>query len=236
MSDEPQELTQKQKLMERCRLLGITFSNNSTEETLAAKIDAKLNEPDPSGDEPDAGGDTNDSVTSRLSSEGLSGEEINALTGAKEEDELTEDELAKLPKLKRDIYIRQRQMKEQMKLLRVRIANLNPEKNDLPGEIFTVANEYVGTVRKLIPYDEAGEAYHIPYILYTFLKEKKFLQINTKTGRRQGAFTTEQVTSRYVPEFSIEVLPPLTKAELAALAKAQIAAGTITVGDDGFNS
>lgn len=121
--------------------------------------------------------------------------------------------------------LRQRQIAEQMAMSRVRITCMNPQKKDLQGEIYTVANEFIGNVRKFIPYGEASEGgYHIPKCLLTMLQEKKFLQITTVKDKRTG--TTRPVTKE-VREFAIEILPPLTKEELRELAVAQIAAGSI---------
>lgn len=121
--------------------------------------------------------------------------------------------------------LRQRQIAEQMAMTRVRITCMNPQKKDLQGEIYTVANEFIGNVRKFIPYGEASEGgYHIPKCLLTMLQEKKFLQITTVKDKRTG--TTRPVTKE-VREFAIEILPPLTKEELRELAVAQIAAGSI---------
>lgn len=113
---------------------------------------------------------------------------------------------------------------EQTRLIRVRIQNLDPKKKDLPGEIITVANEYMGTVRKFVPFGEVTDnGYHIPYCIYEFLKERKFINITTRKGKN-GLPDTRATEAR---EFSIEVLPPLTEAELAQLAQAQIAAGSL---------
>ena len=127
------------------------------------------------------------------------------------------------PKAKQTL--RQRQIAEQMALTRVRITCMNPQKKDLQGEIYTVANEFIGNVRKFIPYGEASEGgYHIPKCLLTMLQEKKFLQITTVKDKRTG--TTRPVTKE-VREFAIEILPPLTREELKDLAIAQQAAGSI---------
>jgi hypothetical protein len=129
--------------------------------------------------------------------------------------------------IQRKARIRKKQISEQMVLIRCRIANLNPSKRDLRGEIFTVANKYVGTVRKFIPYGEATDnGYHIPQILYEQLKTRKFLQVNTRNDRSAGNQIV--VDQRWVPEFSIEVLPKLTQEELDKLAASQAAAGGVS--------
>lgn len=118
---------------------------------------------------------------------------------------------------------RQRLMNEQMKLVRLRITNLDPKKKDLPGEIITVANKFIGTVRKFVPYGEQTEnGYHVPWCIYQVLDSRKFLNVRTRKGKN-GIPVIEQNWAR---EFALEVLDPLTEAELAELAKAQIAAGS----------
>lgn len=125
------------------------------------------------------------------------------------------------PKEESHSEIRARLLAEQMKLVRIRISCLDPKKKELEGEIITVANSYIGTVRKFVPYGEKTDnGYHVPYCIYQFLKDRQFLQIRTrKVGGKEFAETN------WVKEFSIEVLPQLTKEELADLAAAQLARG-----------
>lgn len=121
---------------------------------------------------------------------------------------------------------RQQLMDDAHKLVRVRVANLDPKKKDLHGEIFTVANEFIGTVRKFVPYGEAtDDGYHIPFCIYQMLEEKRFLHIKTRRNNQTGQISTEQSWQK---EFAIEVLPQLTEKELSDLARAQIAAGSVT--------
>lgn len=128
--------------------------------------------------------------------------------------------------------IRKRLYKEQMRLIRCRITNLNPAKKDLKGEIFTVANEYLGTIKKFVPYDEAGNAYHLPFILFNELKNKKFVQRQLITDPK----TKEQrIISKWVPEFNLEVLEPLTKEQLAKLASSQRAHNAIDTDTTAIN-
>lgn len=118
-----------------------------------------------------------------------------------------------------DLTARRALRLENTKLVRIQIACLNPAKSELPGEIFTVHNDIVGTVKKFVPYNEAGEQYHVPFMLLKFLKRKKYLQIkDPPKGSRQPP------TTKMVPEFAITVLDPLTPAELKELARAQGAA------------
>lgn len=121
--------------------------------------------------------------------------------------------------------IRQLMVQEELKLIRLRITNLDPKKKDLPGEIFTVANEYLGTVRKFVPFGEVTDnGYHVPNCIYQMMKERKFLNIRTRKSST-GKIYVEKTMAQ---EFALEVLPPLSKTELERLANAQAAAGTFT--------
>ena len=109
-----------------------------------------------------------------------------------------------------------------MKLVRVRVNCMNPNKQKWPGEILTVRNRVIGTVKKFIPYN-LETPYHIPDILYKHLLERQcqiFFSVRDKNGktRKQG---------KLIKEFSIDVLPPLTPKELDDLVKQQALANNI---------
>ena len=126
---------------------------------------------------------------------------------------------------------RTRVRNDALKLIRCQIVNLNPNKKAWEGEIITVWNNYTGTVRKFVPFGEKTvEGYHVPQIIYNVLKERKYLSISTKRDPKTGELT---VKTQWVPEFSLTVLPQLTKEQLAELAAAQKASGSIPV-SDGF--
>ena len=183
-------------LKERAKQMGIPFSNNISAETLRKRISDKME----GKDEPEVNPLTGDS-------------EIAAITSAPQKLDAKQNALA----------LRKLMQREQMKLVRVRITNMDPKKKDLPGEIWTVSNEYLGNVRKMIPYGEqTDEGFHIPYCLFRLLQNKRFLQIRTVRDRVTGQ---ERQESQWVKEFSLDVLPDLTKEELARLAAAQAAAG-----------
>jgi hypothetical protein len=198
---DPVELPQPNELdllKDRARMMGITFSNNISVETLrkkiADKMEGKADEP-----EPQVAADSLEQVFAP-----------NPLAGQNE------------PVKKKTL--RQHLHDEQMKMVRVRITNMDPKKKDLPGEIFTVANEHLGTVRKYIPYGEVTEdGYHIPHIIFKQLEARRFQNIRTIKGKNG----VPRVESNWAKEFSLEVLPPLTTDELKRLAIAQAAAGGV---------
>ena len=209
-SDDLQMPTELDLLKQRATLMGITFSNNIGEETLRQRIADKQAELDAAASGTENTGEEGDIVQQEQG-------EVNALeAGTSPKEEVTTE---------RPLTLREQIRLEQMRLVRVRITCLDPKKKDLPGEILTVANEYLGTVRKFIPFGEVtDDGYHIPYCLYKMLDARKFLNIRTFKDRRTG---TVRVESGYVKEFALEVLDPLTPAELAKLATAQKAAGSV---------
>jgi hypothetical protein len=175
--------------------MGISYKSNIGVETLRAKIKAKLDGVDDTTD------DDNDGIP----------------------DAAEKNPPAKHVKTKAEVEqgIRDKQGKEQLALIRVRISCLNPMKAALQGEIVTVANKFVGTVRKFIPFGEATDnGYHVPLILLNELKARKFNSVKTKKGDK-GAI---DISQRLVPEFAIEELEPLTMEELGKLAASQMAA------------
>lgn len=184
-------------LKQRAKIMGIAFSNNISLETLKERIRQKME---------------NESV--QPSADGAD----DAVEPA-EIAPVAQTQKTKKQSLRQQIY------DENMKLIRLRITNLDPKKRELPGEIFTIANEYLGTVRKFIPYGSATDnGYHVPYCIYKALKKRQFLSIATRKVKGSDHTVVEQ---RLVAEFALEVLPPLTPKEIAQLAASQAAAGGV---------
>ena len=183
-------------LKERAKVMGIPFSNNISLETLRKRVADKMEGEDEAP-------------------------EVNALTG---DPEIAHAMVAKpLNQKANEVALRKLMYAKQMRQVRVRITNMDPKKKDLPGEIWTVANEYLGTVRKFVPYGEqADDGFHIPYCLYRLLDSKRFLHIRDVKDRTTGIVRQDKVWAK---EFSLDVLPALTQAELDRLAAAQAAAG-----------
>lgn len=190
-ADGPTDAEILEQLKAKATMLGLRFHPSIKAETLREKINEKMAEP-------------KEAATTDPDE-----------TGDEDEDE-DEAPVQMTPQ-----QIRQKQRAEEMKMVRVRIANMNPSKADLGGEIFCVRTKYLGAVKKFIPFGEAtDDGYHIPYILYKAMKARKFLSVRTKTDQRTGQI---DVKTRWVPEFNIEVLDDLTPAELQELATNQAA-------------
>lgn len=186
---------EKELLMNKARVMGLKVSNNIGLDTLRDRI-KEAQEPKT---------ETN-VMTPEVSTEPKT--QVNALTGKKV----------------RMKSLRQHMQDENMKLVRIRVTCMNPGKSDLQGEIITVANEFLGTVRKFVPFgDLTDDGYHVPYCIYKQMKNKQFWQ--KRTVKIRGT-KEERVESVPMKEFSIEVLPQLTRDELNQLATAQQAAGS----------
>jgi hypothetical protein len=202
---DPPQPTELELLKRRAEMLGVDFSNNIGLDTLKKRITDKLEGIDPEEAAPEA---------APQEPAGSAEPQVNALTGQPVLDRpLTKKEL------------RAQIIAENMRLIRIRITCMDPKKKDLPGEIFTIANEFLGTVRKYVPFGEAtDDGYHVPFCIYQMLDEKRFLNVRTRKGKNG----TPVVESNYLKEFSMEVLPALTQDELNRLATAQAAAGSLS--------
>ena len=112
---------------------------------------------------------------------------------------------------------RKKRLKEEaLKLVRVRVTCMNPAKAEWSGEILTVGNSVIGSVKKYVPFN-ADDGWHIPYVLYEFMRDR-MCQVFTNSKTKNGV-TVRQ--GKLIREFAIEVLPDLTQEELHDLAQRQ---------------
>lgn len=115
-----------------------------------------------------------------------------------------------------------RKRREATRLVRVRVSCMNPNKKSWEGEILTVSNSLVGSIKKYIPFNNE-EGWHIPYMMLLHLKERQ-CQIFVK---KKGPKGDNVVIAKLIKEFSVELLPDLTEAEIKDLAQRQaMSAGT----------
>ena len=239
----PDELTM---LKQRAKLLGITFSNNIGLDALREKVNAKIgqNQEDGEADESEDVEEQEEAQDEDPAPASLSDEEraeLEALRAAVSKqaaqgeaktitsalNPLVGDKAGEIPAKQKTK--RQRVIDDAMRLIRVRITNLDPKKKELHGEILCVGNRYIGTVKKFIPYGELTDnGYHIPKVLFDELDSRKFLHIRTTRNKQNGQI---EVKTSYAKEFALEVLPPLTQEELARLAAAQSAASNADSGN-----
>ncbi len=223
-NDLPQ-LDELTVLKERAKSLGVSHGNNIGVEALRAKIAAHL-----AGDKVPT--DESDDAPVEVQPE-LSTVVPGVNTGYEAADPTQLANLTDVAQIKATAApknARQQLIAEATKLVRLRITNLDPKKKDWPGEIFTVANDYIGTIRKYVPYGEkTDQGYHVPHVIYEMLRDRKYLHIRTYRDPKNP----EQIKKeeRWVKEFSLEVMDQLTPAELADLKKAQQASGRLDAND-----
>lgn len=115
----------------------------------------------------------------------------------------------------------QMQRMEALKLVRVVVSCMNPAKQAWEGEVFTVGNDAIGTVRKYVPFN-VDNGYHVPHIIYEQLLERQCPILVPVTDPVTG-FKTSRI--KLVREFNVVVLPQLTESELAELARQQAVGG-----------
>lgn len=117
---------------------------------------------------------------------------------------------------------RARLRREANELVRIRVTCMNPAKKEWEGELFTVGNALVGSFKKYIPFN-VDEGWHVPRIIYQQLLDRQ-CQIFTTVRDGRGNSVRK---GKLIKEFAVEVLPPLTPAELADLAQRQAMAKTV---------
>ncbi len=104
---------------------------------------------------------------------------------------------------------------EATKLLRIRVTCMNPAKKEWEGEIFTVGNGVVGTLKKYVPFNN-DEGWHVPAMIVDMIKGR---ECQIFVSKRENGKTVRK--SKIIKEFAVEILPALTEDELADLAQRQ---------------
>lgn len=105
------------------------------------------------------------------------------------------------------------------RLVRVIVTCRNPNKSEWPGEIFTVSNSVVGSIKKYVPFDNT-EGWHVPQIIVNMMRERKCQVFYTTKDNRGNKIRK----GRQINEFAIEVLDPLTETQLKELGQRQLMA------------
>lgn len=106
---------------------------------------------------------------------------------------------------------------EALKLVRIRVACMNPVKANMKGEIFCVGNAELGMLKKYVPFN-AEQGWHVPNLILQELKNKKFVSHYETTDHKKRKI----MKTKLIPEYSIEILDPLTPEELKELAQRQL--------------
>lgn len=107
--------------------------------------------------------------------------------------------------------------KDGLELVRVRVANMDPQKQSYSGEIFCTGNSVLGTVKRYVPFNID---WHVPQILLNMIEQRQHQTYTTKINSR-GQEIKNSVT---VKTYGIERLPDLTLQELKELKQRQLMA------------
>jgi hypothetical protein len=106
--------------------------------------------------------------------------------------------------------------REATQLNRVVIACMNPQKKEWEGEIFTVGNSAVGSIKKYVPFNN-DEGWHVPKMILNMIEERKCqIFVNGKNHKGQSV-----KVAKLINEFAIQHLPALSAEELKDLAQKQ---------------
>jgi hypothetical protein len=207
--EQPNELD---LLKQRADTMGIAYHPSIGLDKLKAKVQAKLDgEPDPSNQsdpEPmaDPEGPEYGIEEAQTIDEAQAAAALNTFTpGVKE---TAAQHAAK-------------RKQEATRLVRVRVTCMNPLKGNVKGEIIAVGNGKIGFLKKFVPFN-AEQGWHIPNIILTHLKQKKFMSHYTVKDPRTGR---DVKRNKLIPEFAIEIMPPLTEKQLTELKQRQLMAG-----------
>jgi len=159
----------------------------------------------------------------------LSGEEPKQVN-VQPEEHLTVSEITELQELRKlkaeidankaapvetDNQKRARVIREAGKLVRIRVACMNPNKRDWEGEMYTVGNRFV-TFKKYVPFNN-DEGWHVPQMILSHMQSRQCQVFFTKKDHR-GNKTRH---GKLINELSIEIMDPLTTVELKELAQRQ---------------
>lgn len=207
--------TELQSLQERCQLMGIKYHPNSKEESLRAKIQASLDDKNPD----EVGEDSVDPVDN--------GKPANSSMPdlSKLDPSILVPKGVFKPETKEEKAYRLRMAGT--KLVRVYIHCNNPMKKEWQGEQFTVSNRNLGTLSRFVPFEQE---WHVEAAILDMMRDRQYLGFNT---RKAGPMKLEIKEPKFIKEFNIEVLEPLTEKEIKDLAiKQAMQSGDSTAGRD----
>lgn len=191
--DDLPQLTELEVLQKRADQLGLRYRSNTGVEKLRKMV--------------------NDAIEGNAAS----AEEEDEVEPAKsQEPEVTTQEETNVQTTAAPLTARQvrnNARNEARKLVRVRITCHNPAKSEWEGELLTFGNSVVGTIKRYVPYEVE---WHVEQALLNMLRARKYQHFyNVRENGRDVRQT------KLVNEFSIELLEPLTEAEIKELAQRQ---------------
>jgi hypothetical protein len=115
-----------------------------------------------------------------------------------------------------EAQIRTRQKNDANRLIRIRVACMNPAKKEWEGEFFSAGNAVVGTITKYVPFN-TEDGWHVPNMILKMIQDRQCQVFYTVTDSRGN----KSRKGKLIKEFSIDLLPDLTAEELHDLAQRQ---------------
>lgn len=195
MSDDTQTQSELEVLKERADTMGLKYHPNIGVDALRERVNAAVaGTPAPQDDE-DSGDEGTTPAVKRTLDESVHSDK-NA------------------PEAESAGAFAARKQLEAAELVRVHVTNMNPATKDYDGDMFCAGNTVVGTHKKYVPFNQD---YHVPRIILKMMKERKcqvFYEVKDDKGRKVKR-------GKLIKEFAIDILDPLTEAELKALAQRQ---------------
>ena len=223
-------MTDRQKLLEEAKALGLKFAHNAKTETVQKAVEqAKA---DNVAEEAfiEAGGEVETVAVPTTS-------DIRAQIEAEFADKL-KAEVAKatanmevnMASKSKDagnnrVMIGQAKLKARKEATaqrRVVVTCNDPMKSASEGEIISVGNDVIGDIKKYIPFD-VEEGWHVPQMILNVLETKECTVFRKKRGK-DGKSVSD---TKQIKAYSIRYLDPLTEDELAELAREQAARQSI---------
>ncbi len=124
------------------------------------------------------------------------------------------------PKRSSKMAAREEARKVAMKLIRVRIACMDPSKREWQGEWLSVGNSLLGFHTKYVLFDHE---YHLTQFMVDNLKDRKFRMSKDIPDGKGG-----KISKNFFPNaYNVEILTPLDKKQLAELAADQAKRGAV---------
>ncbi len=111
---------------------------------------------------------------------------------------------------------RARLRREAGTLVRIIVANMNPEKRDWDGDTYSVGNSVVGQYKKFVPFNNE-QGWHVPQIVVNHMLEKQCqIWVNKKNERGQKV-----KVGKLINELNVQILPALSQQQLDELGRRQ---------------
>lgn len=184
--------TELEALKQRADQMGITYHPSIGVDALREKVTAKLNDITESKQEPVQ------NITVNINSE---------FTPSPAALKMAEDQNKN--------YIR----KQALRLVRVNITCMNPNKKEWDSELFSVQNDIL-SAKRLVPFNTD---WHVEQCILDMIEDR----VCTAYKNRKDQYGRTHTDPYQIKEFAVRVLPPLTEDELEDLRQQQAMRGGV---------